>query len=68
VPELKILRKTLELTLQERLDQTTDYMDKCGTAEGYLLIFDRTPGKRWEEKIWVRTETYFGKEIRVWGC
>jgi len=43
VIELKILYKRLEKTLAEGLDQTADYMDKCGTDEGHLIIFDRSP-------------------------
>jgi hypothetical protein len=68
VLELKVLRKTLEQTLAEGLQQTADYMDKCGAAEGHLILFDRRPGKLWDEKIFVKTETFQGKNIRVWGC
>jgi AAA-like domain len=64
VLELKILRNTLAQTLTEGLQQTADYMDKCGTKEGHLLIFDRTPDKPWAEKIFHRTE----QGIEVWGC
>jgi AAA-like domain len=64
VLELKILRQSLAQTITEGLQQTTDYMDKCGTKEGHLLIFDRTPDKPWAEKIFHRTE----KNIEVWGC
>jgi AAA-like domain len=68
VLELKVLRKTLEQTLAEGLQQTADYMDKCGAAEGHLILFDRRPGKLWDDKIFVKTETFQGKNIRVWGC
>nr|VFK29949.1 MAG: AAA domain-containing protein [Candidatus Kentron sp. MB]VFK31916.1 MAG: AAA domain-containing protein [Candidatus Kentron sp. MB]VFK76172.1 MAG: AAA domain-containing protein [Candidatus Kentron sp. MB] len=56
VIELKILHKSLEDTLTDGIHQTADYMDRVGTNEGYLIIFDRTPNKPWEEKIFVREE------------
>jgi len=34
-------------------------MDKCGTKEGHLLIFDRRTSKNWAKSI---------EEIEVWGC
>lgn len=51
VIEMKLRYGSLETTISKGLKQTFSYMDKCGTNEGYLLIFDRDPGKTWEEKI-----------------
>lgn len=68
VLELKLRYKTLESTLAEGLEQTADYMDKCGTAEGHLLIFDQTEGLTWDEKIYEKTAVFEGKQIQVWGC
>jgi hypothetical protein len=42
-------------------------MDRCGSSEGHLIIFDRDPEKTWEEKIFRRNETHDGKTITVWG-
>lgn len=42
-------------------------MDRAGTEEGYLVVFDRTPGKKWEEKLFRKSEEYQGKTIIVWG-
>ena len=67
VLELKLLRDSLEKTLQEGLPQTWSYMDQCGSDEGHLIIFDRTAGKPWTEKIFRREESYQGREIIVWG-
>lgn len=69
VLELKILRGSIEPTIQKGLEQTARYMDKCGgfINEGHFILFDRTPGKAWEEKIWHRIEHYGGKQIGVWG-
>jgi hypothetical protein len=38
-----------------------------GTAEGHLIIFDRRPGRTWEEKIFRREEVVEGRPITVWG-
>ena len=67
VIELKILYNSLNRTLEKGLEQTWAYMDRCGTDEGYLVIFDRDPKVAWEDKIFSAEETYQGKVIRVWG-
>ena len=33
----------------------------------HLVIFDRTPGKAWEEKIFQRQEHIRNAPITVWG-
>ncbi len=67
VIELKLLHKSLEAVIKEGLEQTVDYMDKCGTDEGHLVIFDRRPGRKWEDKIFQNEEAHGGKRIVVWG-
>ena len=67
VIELKILYKSLDKTIEEGLRQTYEYMDKCGTDEGHLVIFNRDEKVAWEEKIFERDEEYNGKRIKVWG-
>lgn len=67
VVELKVLHKSLEKTVAEGLKQTAAYMDRCGTADGHLVVFDRREGVAWEEKIFRREERVAGKGIRVWG-
>ncbi|WP_133511801.1 ATP-binding protein [Candidatus Thiosymbion oneisti] len=67
VIELKILHKSLATTIAEGLAQTADYMDRVGTDEGYLVVFDRTPELPWEEKSFVRQEQYGEHRIGVWG-
>ena len=66
VIECKVLHRGLERTLCEGLEQTRAYMDRCGSAEGHLVIFDRTEGRSWEEKIYRREETG-GVPVTVWG-
>ncbi|GAB6163882.1 hypothetical protein JCM12298_30420 [Desulfothermus naphthae] len=67
VIELKVLYKSLDKTIEEGLSQTYEYMDKCGAEEGHLVIFDKTKGKSWDEKIFERKEKYRSKEIWIWG-
>ncbi|MCP4701276.1 MAG: hypothetical protein GY862_31140, partial [Gammaproteobacteria bacterium] len=66
VLELKILRGSLATVIKKGLEQTWQYLDRCGAEEGHLLIFDRGD-KAWEKKLFRREETHRGKEITVWG-
>lgn len=67
VIELKILYGSLSRTIQDGLEQTCKYMDRCGADEGHLVIFDRDAEKSWESKIFRREETHRGTPIMVWG-
>jgi hypothetical protein len=64
--ELKILRN--EKSVAEGLEQLSAYMDKTGASEGWLVLFDRNAEKPWEDKLYIRTETYKGKRITVAGA
>ena len=48
VVECKVLRdsdrKSLEWTVERGVEQTLDYMAKCGAEEGHLVVFDRRAG------------------------
>ena len=69
VLELKIFRSNLEATIEKGLQQTVEYMDKCGGTinEGHFILFDRRLGIPWDEKIWHRTKEFQGRKIEVWG-
>ena len=60
-------RRGLEGTIREGLEQTLGYMDRCGSEAGHLIVFDRTQGKPWEEKVFRREEHRDGRTIVVWG-
>ena len=66
VVECKVLRRSLENTIDEGARQTAGYMDRCGAAAGHLVIFDRENG-RWEDKLFRRPATVDGVTIEVWG-
>ena len=67
VIECKVLHRGLQRTLRDGLDQTRAYMDRSGASEGHLVVFDRTEGKPWKEKIFRRDETEGGTSVTVWG-
>lgn len=68
VLELKIKRNSLERTIADGVRQTLEYMDKVGGVdEGHFIIFDRTPEKSWDEKIWHDEREFNGRKIMVWG-
>jgi len=67
VIECKLLHDGLERTIREGLEQTRAYMDRCDAVEGHLVIFDRTPGKAWQKKLFRRQEPGSGPPITVWG-
>jgi hypothetical protein len=64
--ELKILQNIRDHS--RALEQILEYMDKVGSNNGWLVIFDRDTNKSWEEKIYMRQETLNGKRIVVAGC
>ena len=68
VLELKIRKYSLERTIEDGLQQTSEYMDRVGsTDEGHLIIFDRSKTKTWEERIWHKPYDYQRHTIMVWG-
>ncbi|WDN88703.1 hypothetical protein BuS5_01671 [Desulfosarcina sp. BuS5] len=67
VIELKVLHKSLEATIKDGAFQTAEYMDRCGTSDGHLVIFDKRKDISWDKKIFRRSEIYKDKEIVVWG-
>jgi len=67
VIELKLNRGDMQTTIKKGLEQISGYIDRCGTNQGNLLIFDRTPGKSWDEKIFIREERVGDRQIRIYG-
>ena len=68
VVECKILRKSLERTLGDGVEQTAQYMDRCAAEAGHLVVFDRDAGRSWDERVFHRRrKSGAGVEIEVWG-
>ena len=66
VVECKLLYRSLEQTVSEGLEQTRAYMDRCAAEEGHLVVFDRTAGVSWEDRIFRRDDTAEPR-VTVWG-
>ena len=67
VVECKILHKGLQHTIEQGLQQTAGYMDQSAAECGHLVIFDRDPNKRWQDKIFHRMADSAGVEVHIWG-
>ena len=66
VIECKLLQGSLEQTIGEGLAQTRAYLDRYAAAEGHLVVFDRTAGRSWDEKVFRRAEAAGGAPVTVW--
>ena len=64
--ELKI--KYSKSVIQDGIEQLSNYMTTLGENTGWLVIFDRSNTKTWDEKIFWETENYEGKIIHHVGC
>jgi hypothetical protein len=54
---------------EEGVAQLAAYCDLCGAKEGWLVLFDRTPGKSWDEKItWQTRQDAAGRTLHLVGC
>ena len=67
VIECKVVHKGLERTIDEGVKQTAGYVDRCTASTGHLVVFDRRPGRSWDEKTFRREVDRDGRTIAVWG-
>ena len=67
VIECKVLRgsdrKSLEGTIERGVEQTLGYMEKCGAAEGHLVLFDRRDEA---QKQGIGQESKGSDQVTVW--
>ena len=54
VVECKVVREHdgLDRVVDEGVQQTARYVDRCGAAAGHLIVIDRRENRSWEEKIY----------------
>ncbi|MDI6794364.1 MAG: AAA-like domain-containing protein [bacterium] len=64
--ELKL--RYSEKTYQEGKQQLSEYMEKSGCPEGWLIVFDRRKTIEWSDKIFWKTHKIAGKTIHIIGC
>ncbi|HLP48144.1 MAG TPA: hypothetical protein VK186_02580, partial [Candidatus Deferrimicrobium sp.] len=67
VIELKLQYDSLETTVKKGLEQTWEYMDKCGSEEGYLLVISKSRKKSWKDRIFRKEKTFKDTKIVVYG-
>ncbi len=67
VIETKIKYNSMEKTIEKGLEQTMAYMDRCNCMDGHLIIFDRSEGVCWDEKLFTCRKENKGKTIFIWG-
>ena len=67
VIECKLRRNGLKRTIAKGLEQLGEYMQRCGAAEGHLVVFDRSEDRSWDEKVFRREESVDGRKATVWG-
>ena len=67
VVECKLLHGSLERTVQQGIEQTWAYMTRCAAVDGHLVIFDRTKGTEWEDRIFRRQKSVESGTVTVWG-
>ena len=66
VVECRVLRRGLESTIREGVEQTAGYVDRSGAQEGHLVVFDGGEGL-WKENLFRRREFVGNIAIEVWG-
>jgi hypothetical protein len=55
-------------TIKNSTEQILKYMERVGSKEGWVVIFDRTPKKSWSKKLYVKEIKQAGKKITIFGC
>ncbi len=64
--ELKLYQGTK--TAKDATVQIFKYMERVGSKEGWVVIFDRTPKKSWSKKLYVKEVKQAGKKVTFFGC
>ncbi|MDR0515857.1 MAG: hypothetical protein LBH25_08645, partial [Fibromonadaceae bacterium] len=64
--ELKLYKSVK--TVKESTEQILKYMERVGSKEGWVVIFDRTPKKSWSKKLYMKEVKQAGKKITIFGC
>ncbi len=52
---------------EKSLPQMAQYLDSLGLPEGWMPVFDTDSSKPWEERLFLRDETFAGKTIHIVG-
>ena len=50
------------------IEQLSKYLERANEKEGWLVVFDKSTKRTWDEKIYWDTQIYQGKTIHIVGC
>ena len=69
VVECKVVRErdSLESVVDEGVEQTARYVDRCAAEAGHLVVIDRRENRSWDEKVFHRRRRSQPVAIDVWG-
>ena len=69
VVECKVVRAHdgLERVVDEGVEQTARYVDRCAAEAGHLVIIDRRENRSWEEKVFHLRREGGAVPVDVWG-
>ena len=69
VVECKVVREHdgLERVVDEGVEQTARYMDRCAAEAGHLVVIDRRDNRSWEEKTFHLRRDCGAVPVDVWG-
>ena len=67
--ECKVVRERdgLERTIDEGVEQTARYVERCGAEAGHLVVIDCRQNRTWEQKIFHRQRGEGPAPVDVWG-
>ena len=69
VVECKVVRERdgLDSVVDEGVEQTAGYADRCAAEAGHLVVIDRRENRSWDEKVFHRRRCSHPVPIDVWG-
>ena len=69
VVECKVVREHdgLERVMDEGVEQTARYVDRCAAEAGHLVVIDRRDNRSWEEKVFHLRRDGGTVPVDVWG-
>ena len=69
VVECKVVRErdSLESVVDEGVEQTAGYVDRCAAEAGHLVVIDRRESRSWDEKVFRHRRRSQSVPIDVWG-
>ena len=67
--ECKVVRERdgLESVVDEGVEQTARYVDRCAAEAGHLIVIDRRENRSWDEKVFHHRRRSQSVPIDVWG-